>query len=233
MIKFVVRWLFRLFILLVVFAVALILLKDVLVKGIVENQIRAQSGMDVKIGKLELGLLAPTLSIEDFTLYNPAEFGGSAFLDVPDLHLEYDLAALATGRLHLPLLRLSIREVNIVESRSGQTNLMIALTRVEGLPETRHGRGGSVLGLDFAGIVTLNLSLGTVRSRSLKRLDAATEVNVGLKNQIFTDTKSLAGLSDMIMNAAVRHGITITSEPARAQRLPAPVLHKPKGKPPK
>ena len=103
-IRFFVRWLFRLFILLVVFTVALILLKDMLVKGLVENQIRARSGMEVKIGNLELGLLAPILSVENFTLYNPAEFGGSAFVDVPDLHLEYEPGALAAVDDHPALL---------------------------------------------------------------------------------------------------------------------------------
>ncbi len=85
--RFLVRWTFRLVILAAVLAVALILSKDALLKSLAETQIRAQTGMDVRIGKLELGLFSPTLNVEDFKLYNPAEFGGSPLLDVPDLHV--------------------------------------------------------------------------------------------------------------------------------------------------
>lgn len=121
--KFIFRWLFRLLILTIVLVVALVLLKDVLIKALVEYRLRAQTGLDARIGRLEMGLLTPTLTIEDLKLYNPAEFGGSLFLDLPELRLEYDRPALAAGRLHLILLRMNLAVVHVVEDKSGQYNL--------------------------------------------------------------------------------------------------------------
>ena len=114
--KTLFRWVFRLFVLSIVLVVALVLLKDTLVKAIAERQIRAQTGMDVKIGKFELGLLSPTLSIEDFKIYNTAEFGGSPFLVMPELHVECEGSDLMAHRLHLKLVRFNLAEINIVQN---------------------------------------------------------------------------------------------------------------------
>lgn len=123
--KFIFRWLFRLLILTIVLVVTLVLLKDVLLKALVEYRLREQTGLDVQIGRLEMGLLTPTLTIEDLKFYNPAEFGGSLFLDLPELHLEYDRPALAAGRLHLILVRVNLAEVHIVQGKSGQYNVSL------------------------------------------------------------------------------------------------------------
>jgi len=57
--KTLFRWAFRLFILLVVLVVAGILLLDTIVRAVAVNAIKRQTGLDVKIGKFEIGLLNP------------------------------------------------------------------------------------------------------------------------------------------------------------------------------
>src|SRR3954466_6450091 len=89
MIKFIFRWAFRFLILAIVLVVALLLLKDQILRSVVESQIRKATGMDVKIGALQVGLTRPVFNLENFVLYNTAEFGGGPFLDVPELHLEF------------------------------------------------------------------------------------------------------------------------------------------------
>lgn len=219
--KFLVRWAFRLFILVLVLAVALILLKDILAKALAEHQIRVQSGMDVKIGKLELGLFSPTLTVEDLKIFNRAEFGGSPLLEVPDLYIEYDLGALARRRLHLRLVRLSLTEVNVVENREGRTNLVLALdnldTRAASLPSADFQYP---FGLDFADIDMLNLTLGRVKYTSLRHPDSATEVKLDLRNEIYTNIKSLPELRNLVLNTLFRKGITITSKASAERRSP-------------
>src|SRR5262245_22829621 len=104
--RFLIRWAIRLFIIFIVFLVALVLLKDTLFKALLEYRVRARTGLDVRIGRLEVGLSSPRLVMEDFKLYNSAEFGGSPLVEIPELRMEYDPTALATCRLHLRLLRL-------------------------------------------------------------------------------------------------------------------------------
>src|SRR5262245_506093 len=125
--KFLVRWAIRLFIIFIVLLVALILLKDTLVKALLEYRLRARTGLDARIGRVEVGLSSPRLVIEDFKLYNSSEFGGSALVEIPELRMECDPKAFVYGKLHLRLLRLHLGEINIVESRDGRTNVVALL----------------------------------------------------------------------------------------------------------
>src|SRR5579859_7625026 len=105
MIKFVFRWAFRVLIVLIVLVVAGILLLDTLAREYVEYQIHSQTGMETKIGRVRVGLLNPRLTIENMVLYNDAAFGGSPFVEMPELHVEYDRDSLLAHKLKCKLLR--------------------------------------------------------------------------------------------------------------------------------
>ena len=99
--KWLFKWCFRLILLLVVAIIALMLFKDAIVKAVVEQRIRARTGMDVKIGRFSVGIFSPAVTIEKLKLYNRPEFGGTPFIDMPELHVEYDRAALRSRDLRL------------------------------------------------------------------------------------------------------------------------------------
>src|SRR5205809_6461763 len=113
------KWLFRLALVLVLLIVLLILFRDPIAKGLVERRIRQQTGLPVKIGKLSVGLRRPTLSIDNFKLRNSPGFGGSTFIDVPLLRVQYDLAALRSRRIHLNTVLLNLGELHIVQNKDG------------------------------------------------------------------------------------------------------------------
>jgi hypothetical protein len=209
--RFLVRWAFRLFLLLLVLGIGLVLLKDVLAKALVEHQIQMASGMEVKIGSLEVALFSPTITLEDLKVFNPAEFGGGPLLNVPDLHLEYDLAALARRQLRFPLVRLWVSEVNVVEARDGRTNLVLALDGVGGVVPRAISDTRIFPGLDFIGIDTLNLSLGTIKYTSLRRPENKTEVQVALRNEVYPNIKSFADFNRVLVRSLFRNGIVITN----------------------
>src|ERR1035438_6260925 len=126
--KWIFKWLLRLFILAVVLVVIFFLSLDTIVRLVMQNRIRAQTGMDAEIGKFSLGLLDPTITIKDFKLFNPPSFGGTLFLDIPEIHVEYDRAALAKRELHVTLLRFNLGELDIVKNDAGQTNIFAIAT---------------------------------------------------------------------------------------------------------
>ena len=80
----------------------------------------AATGMEVKIAKVDIGLLTPVISVEGVKLYNRPEFGGSPCLDLPELYVEYDKAALAARKLRLKLLRLSVAEMDLTRDNQGR-----------------------------------------------------------------------------------------------------------------
>jgi uncharacterized protein involved in outer membrane biogenesis len=213
--RFVFRWAFRLVLLLIVFIVALVLLKDVLLRSIAEHQLRAQTGLDAKIDRLQSRLWPATLTLENLKLYNTAEFGGSPLADVPELHVECEPGGLARGRLHFKLVRLRLNEINIVESKDGRTNIATFVRELQSSSSaSRGGRSGGLF--DFGGIDVLNLTLAKIRYSNLKQPAKGVDVQVGLKNEILTGIKTLPELSDLIMNILFRRGITITSDGGRA-----------------
>src|SRR3954468_6583288 len=116
------RWALYLFIIFVVLVVAAVLLLDTIAREIAQNRIRAETGMGVKIGKLSIGLLTPTVTIENLKLYNTAEFGGAQCLDIPELHVEYDVQAARAGKMHLKLVRFNMAEVDVLQDKKGHTN---------------------------------------------------------------------------------------------------------------
>lgn len=121
--KKLLKWFSGLVLLLVVLAVVLLLSLDSILRVVAENRIRAQTGMDAEIGEFHVGLLEPVVTIKNFTIHNPPNFGGTPFLNIPEIHIEYDRDALKKNQIHLTLVRFNLGELDIVKNQSGQTNI--------------------------------------------------------------------------------------------------------------
>lgn len=218
MIKFVFRWAFRLVLLTVVLVIGLLLLKDTLIKNLLERHLRQRTGLPTRIEKMEVGLMTPTVSIQNLVLHNSAEFGGSIFLDIPDLYLEYQPNGLAFGNMRLKLLRLQLREISVVENLQGQTNLVSFLAHAG----PGGGRGGSKSGwLELTGIDLLNLSVGRVRYEHLRFPRRNQDVQLNLQNQIIPNIQSEQDLTALLLKILLRAGITIYADSPRS--APAPL----------
>src|SRR5271155_5728944 len=136
--KWIFKWLFRLFLLAIVLVVIFLLSLNSILRVLVEHNIRAQTGMDAEIGQFSLGFVGPTVEIRDLKIYNPPNFGGTLFLDIPEIHAEFDPAALARREIHVTLLRFNLGELDIVKNQAGQTNIFsLGLS----LPSKKSGNG--------------------------------------------------------------------------------------------
>lgn len=210
MIKFLFKWLFRLVLLAVVLAVALLLLLDSLIRVTVEHNLRAQTGMDAEIGKFHLGLIEPVVHIENFQLHNPPAFGGTPFLSFPEIHLEYDRAALVHREIHLTLLRLNLAELDIVKNEAGQTNLFLLGAALPAKKSTTGGKGlgdfHRQTGLDFKGLDVLNISIGTVKFIDLKNPHNNRAQKIGIENCVMKNVKSPTDLAGLAVLVALHGG---------------------------
>lgn len=225
-IKFVFRWAFRLVLLALVLGIGLLLLKDNIARSVTEERVRQETGFDVKIGKLEMSLFGPRIRLENVVLYNPAEYGGSVFMDIPDLHIEYEREKLALGKVRLKLLRLDVRELHIVENQEGRTNLIDILYKAApemlGLPSSNRDI------YRFGGIDTLNLSVGTVRYSNLRLPKRNQVIQLGLRNELMHNVQSEEDVAAVLFKVLLRAGIPFyadngipsnsSQKPQRAQR---------------
>jgi len=210
MLKFIFKWLFRLLLLAVVGLVIFILSLDSILRVVVQHNIRAQTGMDAEIGKFHFGLVEPVVTIRNLKLYNPPDFGGTPFLDIPEIHVEYDLAALAKNQIHITLLRFNLGELDIVKNDAGRTNLFslgLALpAKGASTPSQDLSAFRKKTGLDFKGIDVLNVSVGTARFVDLKDQRNNREQKIALDNQIIKNVKTPADLAGLALLVALRGG---------------------------
>jgi len=218
--KWLLKWLFRLALLMVALIIVLVLSKDAIMKAVAEQRIRARTGMEVKIGRLSIGILSPVVTIENLKLYNRPEFGGAPFVDMPELHVEYNRAALRQRKLHITLMRFNLAELNVVKNEAGQTNLVSLMARPDAKEYQKRARD-----FDFAGIDVLNLSLGKVRFLDLKDPRQNGALDLGVKNQVFRNVNSEGDVFGVLLMIWLRSG----SNPDNGQTVSAPgILSSPK-----
>jgi hypothetical protein len=205
--KFIFKWALRLAVLAVVLVVIFLLSLNSILRVMVEHNIRAQTGMDAEIGRFSLGLIEPTISIQNLKLFNPPSFGGTLFLNIPEIHVEYDRAALARHELHATLLRFNLGELDIVKNEAGQTNLF----SIAALPAVTKKSGGGKsfakeTGFTFTGIDVLNVSVGTAKFIDLKDQKNNREQKIGIENCVMKNVKTPTDLAGLAVLVALRGG---------------------------
>ena len=97
--------------------------KDLLIKTAVTVGAEQVVGTPVKIGSLRLGILSQSVRIKDFQMYNPEGFPEGVLVDIPEVSVEYNLAALVKGQLHLPLVVFDLKETVVVKNQDGVLNV--------------------------------------------------------------------------------------------------------------
>lgn len=204
--KWLLKWIFRIVALGILAIVLLLVFKDSILRMVAEHQIRAETGMDVKIGHFSSGLFSPVVTIENLKLYNTPEFGGTEFLIIPELHVEFDADALAQQRVKIKLMRFSLAELDVVKNQAGQTNIV---TMLEKMPKGKLAPHGIHVGgkkFEFEGIDVLNLSLGRARFIDLKNRKNDRDVNVNLDDQVFNNIKTEGDVYGMMFLIWLRSG---------------------------
>jgi uncharacterized protein involved in outer membrane biogenesis len=213
MFKFIFKWLFRLFLLVVVLIVVLLLSYNSILRLVIEHNIRAQTGMDAEIGRFKLRILEPTIEIQDLKIYNSTNFAGTPLLDIPEIHVEYDRAALARKEIHITLLRFNLGEFDIVKNEAGQTNIFslgVALpSKKSGVAVTSDLKKQT--GYDFKGIDVLNVSVGRAKYIDLKDQRNNREQNIDVENCVMKNVKTPDDLAGLGLLVGLRGGSFFTS----------------------
>jgi hypothetical protein len=210
------KWGLRLFLaavaLVALLAVIFFLSLDSILRVIIERNIRAQTGLDTKIGKFHFGLTEPVVEIKNLRIYNSKEFGGTPFLTIPEIHVEYDRDALKRNQIHITLLRFDLGELDVVKGQDGQTNLFSLGVQVPN-QATASANSSKQLedfkkqtGMDFKGIDCLNVSVGTFKYLDLQNQTNNLEQNIGIDNFVMTNVVSAADLAGLGVWVGLRSG---------------------------
>ncbi|MEI8290031.1 MAG: hypothetical protein WCH99_11220 [Verrucomicrobiota bacterium] len=208
--KFIFKWLFRLLLLGIVLAVILVLSLDFILRALVQHNIRSQTGMEAEIGNFHLGLIEPVVTIRNLKLYNPPDFGGTPFLSIPEIHVEYDRPALAKKQIHITLLRFNLGELDIVKNEAGRTNIFslgLAMPARKSAAKSNDLAGfKKKTGLDFKGVEVLNASVGTAKFIDLKDPRNNRTQTIGIENCVIKNVNTPADLAGLVVLVALRGG---------------------------
>jgi len=217
--KSVLKWALRLGIVAVVLVVAFFLSLDSIFRFIIERNIHDQTGMVAKIGKFHLGLTEPVVEIKDLKLYNSPEFGGTSFLNIPEIYVEYDRAALQRHEIHISLLRFDLGELDIVRNQSGQTNILslglpLPTKTAAGAPAKTQTSSQQLAalekqsGLDIKEfkIDCLNVSVGGFKYVDLQDQKNDREQKIGIEHCVITNVTSSADLAGLALLVGLRSG---------------------------
>lgn len=203
MIRWIFRWLFRLLILLIVLAVAAILLFDTIAREITIYRLEKRTGLEVKIGRMNVGLFQPRLTIENLVIYNSAEFGGSPLLDLPELHVECDRSPLFHSDFRFKLVRLNLARLNLVEDTKGRRNLDALakqLKKTGGVPAWQPALKHSAASTNhFRRIDTLNLSLGRATYVKMANPRHPSELIFDVRNQVYTAITNNSQIQNILL----------------------------------
>ena len=209
--KRVFKWLLILLLIAVALLVVGLLSLDRILRVVTEKRILAQTGMVAEIGEFHFGLRAPVVTIKDFKLRNPAGFGDTPFLIIPEIHVEYDKAALTQNKIHLTLVRFNLGELDIVKNEAGLTNLLSLGLTLPSKTELSHAKTGGGLdelkrrtGLDFQGVDELTVSIGTAKFIDLKNPANNREQKISIENLVIKNVKAPADLTGLALLFALR-----------------------------
>lgn len=113
----------RLIAIIVIVLAVLSIGKNFLIQSAIKVAVPQILGTPVKIGGLSVGVLRPVIAVRNFQLYNPPGFPHEVFVDVPEVRVEYNVGAFLSRKIHLKLLVLNLKEVDIYKNPDGSLNV--------------------------------------------------------------------------------------------------------------
>jgi outer membrane lipoprotein SlyB len=107
----------------VVVLVVAALAKNSIIASAVSSGVHAATGLTLKIGSINVGVLRPIVHIKNLRLENPAGFADRTMADLPEIYVNYDLPSIMSGANHLREARLDLKEFVVIKNQKGELNL--------------------------------------------------------------------------------------------------------------
>ncbi|MFH1394969.1 MAG: hypothetical protein ABIH09_02295 [Candidatus Omnitrophota bacterium] len=97
--------------------------KDAIIQFAVEHAVEKVTGLQLKMSKFRFGIVKPILAISNLRMYNPKGYPDRIMLDVPEIYINYDFAALLKKEVHLQEMKIHLKELVVVKNKEGEVNL--------------------------------------------------------------------------------------------------------------
>jgi len=174
--------------------------RNILARTIIIKGIKATTGMDIDVGRIQIGLTQPGILVSGLKIYNPQGFSDRLLADIPEIYVDLDLAGLFKNFVHMRMIKIDINEFNVVLNEKGKLNVnSLALL----MPKPGTGKAPEVK------IDILNIKIGKVAYRGYFPAVGAKsqEFNMALDETFKEVTNPSAVAGDIVKKILKRIGI--------------------------
>ncbi len=189
---------------LVILLFFVILAKDFIIKISVEKGVELVTGLKLNMDSLRVGIFKPVVDIKNLRLLNTVNFPDRIMVDMPEIYVNYDLPAIIGGKVHLPEVRLALKEFVVVKNSKGELNLdtlksVQAQKKGQSTATKKTGGKAPDIKIDF-----LQLSIGKViyKDYSKGSQPEIKEFNVNLKES-YRNVENPYTLANLIITKAL------------------------------
>ena len=190
--------------------VLLLVFKNMLIKTGVEKGTKKITGLELVIGKVDVGLLKSKVDIADMELLNPKGFPDKVMFNMTKLFIDFELASFFRDRAHFEVVELNLKELMVVRNKEGKLNIST-------LKSVSEKMGGKKKPVEHKKeekapeikIDKLILTIGKViyKDYSLRTTPLTKTFNIGI-HEVYTDITDPKKLVNLIIVQALR-GTTI------------------------
>lgn len=193
-----------------IIVVILTFFKDQFIKRAIVISTQQILGASAQIEDFSLSILKQSINIKGFKIYNPSGFPNEAFVDIPEVGVDYDLGALLKQKLHLPFIRMNLKEMILVRNKEGKLNVeSLKINQQKDPAEEREQKKTkkeepSVMPMQ---IDQLSLTIGKVIYKDFSGGGDEPTIkffDVGIHDKIFKDINSPQQLAAVIMVEATK-----------------------------
>jgi ElaB/YqjD/DUF883 family membrane-anchored ribosome-binding protein len=179
---------------------ALSIVKDAVIKTSVEKVAQFVTGLKLSIGSFRAGIVNTLVDIKNLKLFNPSGYKDAAMLEMSEIYVKYDLPAIFKKKIHLPELRIDMKEFTVVKNEKGELNLD-SLKAVQAQKTSPGKEGGK---LPELAIDNFQLKIGKVIFKDYSQGGAPSvrEFNINL-NEKYTNVTNAYSLVSLIVVKAL------------------------------
>lgn len=198
----------RLLAVLALLVVGLLLARNLVAKVAVVQGVKAATGLAVKVGGMDLGLLGTHFGARQVTVLNPAGFPEPLMVALPELYVDYRLGSFLKGQPHLEAVRLHLAELVIIRNADGQVNINSLRPVQEQQQEAKAGAPARQAPPTIR-IDRLDVKLGQVIFKDYTQpMPQVQEIDLNVEEHFEDITSTKALVSAVVMRALTRAGMS-------------------------
>ena len=117
------KFLRNLFLFILILAAAIVVGKNWIASAALTAGAKMITGLDAKTGGVKVGLFSTSVGVNGLEVKNPSKFQQRVMFNMPEIFIDYKLADILKGNIHLEQIRLNLQEFYVVKAADGALNI--------------------------------------------------------------------------------------------------------------